>query len=96
MNMVDFTSKVSGWTQTLVAVGSLVFGVGMLYGDVQDIKRDVSQTKDLSVQTKVLETKLENQKEANDATLMILKELTNNVSRLSESVTRLETQMKQR
>ncbi|MND20256.1 hypothetical protein D3C87_1313540 [compost metagenome] len=94
--MADLSSKVSGWTQTLVAVGSLVFGVGMLYGDVQDIKRDVSQTKDLSVQTKVLETKLENQKEAQDATLSVLKELTSNVNRLSDSVTRLETQMKQR
>lgn len=94
--MSDFTSKVSGWTQTLVAVGSLVFGVGMLYGDVQDIKRDVSQTKDLSVQTKVLETKLEGQQRAQDATLTVLKELTSNVSRLSESVTRLETQMNRR
>lgn len=94
--MTDFTSKVSGWTQTLVAVGSLVFGVGMLYGDVQDIKRDVSQTKDLSVQTKVLETKLANQEKVQDATLSVLKELTNTVGRLSESVTRLETQMNKR
>lgn len=94
--MTDFTSRVSGWTQTLVAVGSLVFGVGMLYGDVQDIKRDVSQTKDLSVQTKVLETKLANQEKVQDATLSVLKELTNTVGRLSESVTRLETQMNKR
>jgi hypothetical protein len=94
--MSDFTSKVSGWTQTLVAVGSLVFGVGMLYGDVQDIKRDVGQTKDLSVQTKVLETKLANQEKVQDATLSVLKDLTSNVSRLSESVTRLETQMNKR
>jgi hypothetical protein len=96
MNMADLSSKVSGWTQTLVAVGSLVFGVGMLYGDVQDIKRDVSQTKDLSIQTKVLETKLENQKETQDATLQVLGKLTDTVDRLSNSVTRLETQMKQR
>jgi hypothetical protein len=94
--MSDLTSKVSGWTQTLVAVGSLVFGVGMLYGDVQDIKRDVGQTKDLSVQTKVLETKLANQEKVQDATLSVLKDLTSNVSRLSESVTRLETQMNKR
>lgn len=94
--MSDLTSKVSGWTQTLVAVGSLVFGVGMLYGDVQDIKRDVGQTKDLSVQTKVLETKIANQEKVQDATLSVLKDLTSNVSRLSESVTRLETQMNKR
>lgn len=94
--MSDFTSRVSGWTQTLVAVGSLVFGVGMLYGDVQDIKRDVSQTKDLSVQTKVLETKLANQEKVQDATLSVLKELTSTVDRLSNSVTRLETQMNKR
>lgn len=92
--MTDFTSKVSGWTQTLVAVGSLVFGVGMLYGDVQDIKRDVSQTKDLSIQTKVLETKLENQKETQDATLQVLGKLTDTVDRLSNSVSRLEVQIK--
>jgi hypothetical protein len=92
--MLDLTSKVSGWTQTLVAVGSLVFGVGMLYGDVQDIKRDVSQTKDLSVQTKVLETKLENQKQTQDATLLVLGKLTDTVERLSNSVSRLEVQIK--
>lgn len=94
--MSDFTSKVSGWTQTLVAVGSLVFGVGMLYGDVQDIKRDVSQTKDLSVQTKVLETKLANQEKVQDATLSVLKDLTSTVDRLSNSVTRLEVQISKR
>lgn len=92
--MSDFTSRVSGWTQTFVAVGSLVFGVGMLYGDVQDIKRDVSQTKDLSVQTKVLETKLENQKATQDATLQVLGKLTDTVDRLSNSVSRLEVQIK--
>ena len=94
--MVDFTSKVSGWTQTLVAVGSLVFGVGMLYGDVQDIKRDVSQTRDLSVQTKVLETKLANQEKVQDATLSVLKELTSTVDRLSNSVSKLEVQINRR
>lgn len=94
--MSDFTSKVSGWTQTLVAVGSLVFGVGMLYGDVQDIKRDVSQTKDLSVQTKVLETKLANQEKVQDATLSVLKDLTSTVDRLSNSVSRLEVQISKR
>jgi hypothetical protein len=94
--MTDFTSKVSGWTQTFVAVGSLVFGVGMLYGDVQDIKRDVSQTKDLSVQTKVLETKLANQEKVQDATLSVLKDLTSTVDRLSNSVTKLEVQISKR
>ncbi|MNS33464.1 hypothetical protein D3C72_655790 [compost metagenome] len=94
--MADFTNKVSGWTQTLVAVGSLVFGVGMLYGDVQDIKRDVSQTKDLSVQTKVLETKLENQKETQEATLEVLGKLTDTVDRLSISVSKLEGQINKR
>lgn len=94
--MADIGSKVSGWTQTLVAVGSLVFGVGMLYGDVQDIKRDVSQTKDLSVQTKVLETKLENQKETQEATLQVLGKLTDTVDRLSISVSKLEGQINKR
>lgn len=94
--MSDFSSRISGWTQTLVAVGSLVFGVGMLYGDVQDIKRDVSQTKDLSVQTKVLETKLANQEKVQDATLSVLKDLTSTVDRLSNSVTRLEVQISKR
>ena len=94
--MTDFTSKVSGWTQTFVAVGSLVFGVGMLYGDVQDIKRDVSQTKDLSIQTKVLETNLANYKETQTATIAILKDLTSTVDRLSNSVTKLEVQISKR
>lgn len=94
--MTDITSRVSGWTQTFVAVGSLVFGVGMLYGDVQDIKRDVSQTKDLSIQTKVLETKLAGQEKVQDATLSVLKDLTSTVDRLSTSVTKLEVQISKR
>ncbi|MNV03335.1 hypothetical protein D3C71_935970 [compost metagenome] len=68
----------------------------MLYGDVQDIKRDVSQTKDLSVQTKVLETKLENQKETQEATLEVLGKLTDTVDRLSISVSKLEGQINKR
>jgi hypothetical protein len=94
--MSDLTSRVSGWTQTLVAVGSLVFGVGMLYGDVQDIKRDVSQTKGLSVQTQVLETKLANQKETQEATLKVLERLTDTVDKLSTGVARLEVQINKR
>lgn len=96
MTVASLAKSMPAWTQTLIAVGSLVFGVGMLYGDVQDIKRDVSQAKDLSVQTKVLETKLENQKETQEATLVVLGKLTDNVSRLSDTVSRLEVQISKR
>lgn len=90
---VDWAGKIPGILQSVIAVGGIVFAVGTLYGDVQDIKRDVSQTKDLSVQTKVLETKLENQKQAQDATLIVLGKLTDTVDRLSISVGKLEAQM---
>lgn len=88
--MSDFTNKVGTWTQTLLAVGSLVFGVGMLYGDVQDIKRQVSQTGDLEAQTKVLEERLSSSDKTQAAMTTVLGKLSDNVESLSKSVARLE------
>lgn len=87
---IEWVKMVPGFAQTALAVGGVVFAVGTLYGDVQDIKRDVSQTKDLSVQTKVLETRLASQKETQDSTLRVLEKLTDTVERLSISVGKLE------
>lgn len=93
---IDWAGKIPGIVQTFIAVGGLVFAVGTLYGDVQDIKRDVSQTKGLAVQAQVLETKLANQKETQDATIKVMEKLTDTVERLSTSVTRLEVQINKR
>lgn len=88
--MADFTNRVGTWTQTLLAVGSLVFGVGMLYGDVQDIKRQVSQNGDLEAQTKVLEERIASSDKNQAAMTIILGKLSDNVESLSKSVARLE------
>lgn len=88
--MSDFTNKVGTWTQTFLAVGSLVFGVGMLYGDVQDIKRQVSQTGDLEAQTKVLEERIASSDKTQAAMTTVLGKLSDNVESLSRSVARLE------
>jgi hypothetical protein len=93
---IDWPSKIPGFVQTVLAVGGLVFAGGTLYGDVQDIKKDVSQTKGLAAQAQVLETKLANQKETQDATIKVMQKLTDTVERLSTSVTRLEVQINKR
>ncbi|MNJ09635.1 hypothetical protein D3C77_37810 [compost metagenome] len=91
--MSDTTNKIGTWTQTLLAVGSLVFGVGMLYGDVQDIKRQVSQNGDLTAQTQVLRAELNNTQESQKATLKVLEKLTDTVDRLNTSVAKLEVRV---
>lgn len=96
VNKTDWTSKISSWVATLSTVTALVFGGGVLYADVQDIKRDVSKSEGLVVQTQVLETKLNNAEKTQEATIKVLEKLSNNVEKLSTSVARLEGQLDKR
>ncbi|MNZ57948.1 hypothetical protein D3C78_759440 [compost metagenome] len=88
--MIDWSSKLVEWASTGVTVGSLVFGGGVLYADVQDIKRDVSKSEGLAVQTQVLETKLNNAEKVQEKTILVLEKLSDNVEQLGVNVARLE------
>lgn len=92
--MKTWSDHISEWATTIVTVGSLVFGGGILYADVQDIKNDVSQSEGLAVQTRILEVKLENSERTQEATIRVLEKLSDNVEKLSTSVARLEGQLK--
>lgn len=92
----SWADKIPSYLQSTIAIGSLIFGVGMLYGDVQDIKKQVSQNGDLNTQTQVLKTELANTQKSQEATLKVLEKLSDNVERLSTSVTRLESQINKR
>lgn len=91
--MSDWSGRLTNWSTTIVTVGSLVFGGGILYADVQDIKRDVSRSEGLVVQTQVLETKLANAEKTQEITIKVLEKLSDNVDKLSRSVARLEGQL---
>ncbi|MNQ48939.1 hypothetical protein D3C85_628270 [compost metagenome] len=91
--MIDWSSKLVEWASTGVTVGSLVFGGGVLYADVQDIKRDISKGEGLAVQTQVLETKLTNAEKVQEKTILVLEKLSDNVDKLSQNVARLEGQL---
>ena len=91
--MIDWSSKLVEWASTGVTVGSLVFGGGVLYADVQDIKRDVSKSEGLAVQTQVLEAKLNNAEKVQEKTILVLEKLSDNVEQLGVNVARLEGQL---
>lgn len=89
----EWSDRITNWSTTIVTVGSLVFGGGILYADVQDIKRDVSKSEGLVVQTQVLETKLANAEKTQEMTIKVLERLSDNVEKLSTSVAKLEGQL---
>lgn len=93
--MKTWSERISNWSTTLVTVGSLVFGGGILYADVQDIKHDVSKSEGLVVQTQVLETKLANAEKTQEITIKVLEKLSDNVDKLGQSVARLEGKLEQ-
>ena len=81
------------WAQPVVTVVSLAFGGGVLYGDVQDVKREVDSNKPLREQVQVMETKLEmtelNQRRTTDA----LEKVVDAVNKLNITVSKLETKL---
>lgn len=88
--MSDMMGGLTNWVTTIVTAGSLVFGGGILYADVQDIKRSVSESEGLAIQTKLLEVKLQNAEKAQEKTLEVLEKLSSNVAKLGRSVAKLE------
>jgi hypothetical protein len=92
--MKTWGERLNDWSQTIVAVGSIVFVSGVLYADVQDIKEDVSKSEGLITQTQVLEVKLANAEKSQEMTIKVLEKLSENVDKLGQSVARLEGQLK--
>lgn len=94
--MIDLPSKLTDWVSTGITAGSLIFGGGILYADVTDIKQSVAKTEGLSAQTQVLETKLANAEKVQERTILVLEKLSDNVDKLGENVARLEGQLDKR
>lgn len=90
--MMEFP-RITEWFSTGITAGSLIFGGGILYADVADIKQSVAKTEGLAIQTQVLETKLANAEKVQEKTITVLERLSDNVDKLSDNVARLEGQL---
>jgi hypothetical protein len=81
------------WAQPLVTVVSLTFGGGILYGDVQDLKRTVSRGEGLDKQVQVMEVKLSNAESDQRKTVEALVKVADAVNQLNKTVVKLETKL---
>lgn len=81
------------WSQPVVTVVSLIFGGGILYGDVQDMKREVDSAKPLREQVQVMETKLEMAELTQRKTADALEKVVDAVNKLNITVSKLETKL---
>lgn len=84
------------WVQPVITVASLVFGGGILYGDVQGVKREIDENKGLKQQVQVMETKLEMAEETQKRTADTLDKVADAVNKLNVTVGRLETKLEPR
>lgn len=81
------------WAQPVVTVVSLAFGGGILYGDVQDVKREIDSAKPLKEQVKVMETKLEMAEDTQKQTAIALEKVVDAVTKLNTAVAKLEAKL---
>ncbi len=81
------------WVQPVITVASLVFGGGILYGDVQGVKRDIDENKGLKQQVQVMETKLEMSELTQRKTADTLEKVAEAVNNLNVTVGRLEEKL---
>lgn len=86
-------SSLLQWSQPLITVISLTFGVGILYGDVQDVKRAVERGEHLSSNVRVMEVKLESAEISQRETVAALEKVAEAVNKLNTTVTKLETRL---
>lgn len=89
--------RIPSYVQTIIAIGGIVFSVGILYGDVQDIKRELVKAEgsaqrqgEMALQISVMQAQLAASKETADRTMTTLDNINNTLGRLSVSVARLE------
>jgi hypothetical protein len=88
--------KALQWTQPLVTVVSLTFGIGILYGDVQEMKVAVDRGVIVDRQVQIIEVRLDEAARMRAQTLVALARVTDVVDRLNTSVTKLETRLEGR
>lgn len=91
--MSDENSKLLQWSQPVITVVSLVFGVGILYGDVQEMKREVDSNKPLREQVQVMETRLEMQDQISQKQTVALEKVVDQLTKLNTSVAKLEAKL---
>lgn len=88
--MID---KAVQWSQPVITVVSLVFGIGILYGDVQDMKLAVDRGVTVDQQVQVMEVKLSNAEEAQKKTVDALDRVVQAVTQLNTNVAKLEAKL---
>lgn len=81
------------WSQPLITVISLTFGMGILYGDVQDVKLAVEKGEQLGSKVQVMEVKLASAENAQRKTVDALEKVADAVNKLNTTVTKLETRL---
>lgn len=81
------------FVQPVVTVASLIFGGGILYGDVQSVKRQVDESQGLKQQVQIMETKLTMSEETQKKTALTLEKVADAVNKLNTTVARLETKL---
>ncbi len=84
------------WVQPVITVASLVFGGGILYGDVQGVKRDIDENKGLKEQVQVMEIKLERSELTQRKTADTLEKVADAVNNLNVTVAKLEEKLQPR
>lgn len=90
MERVD---KLLNWLQPIVTVVSLAFGGGILYADVQDVKRTVQGAEGLKSQVDIMEVKLEATETAQKKTVDALEKVVDAVNKLNVTVGKLEAKI---
>lgn len=97
MTLSESLKLIPSWVQVLFTVGGLVFGGGVLYADVQDIKKGqertevvLSQYSQTVGQVSGLEIKLALADKTNERIMTALEKLSGAVDVLSVSVARID------
>lgn len=81
---------IPAWVQVVFCTGSLVFGGGILYGDVQDIKQGLEKSEAAVSQVGSLRAELTEAKRSNEKVISAVDKLSEAVGSLSINVARLE------
>ena len=93
MGEVNKASPLLQWAQPVVTVVSLAFGGGILYADVQDVKRELDSGKGLKEQVLVMEANLSATEETQRRTAAALEKVVDAVNKLNVTVSKLEIRL---
>lgn len=85
--------KMLQWVQPIITVVSLTFGCGILYADVQDIKKEVVEAKLDKNKIQHMEVRLAVSEDAQKRTVDVLEKVVLSVDKLNVTVAKLETKL---